>query len=65
MAGAGAKLQVAHAEISGRLHAAFRDLVSERCLERCRPCDLPRVMPRVRGLYPEPRSACFDGADSH
>lgn len=47
MAGAAARLQVAQAEVSGRLHAAFRDLVRERCLERCKPCDLPRVMPRV------------------
>lgn len=47
VAGAVARLQVAQAEVSGRLHAAFRDLVRERCLERCKPCDLPRVMPRV------------------
>lgn len=47
MQGAAAQLRVDEAAYSGQLHAAFAELVRERCVERCRPCDMPRVSQMV------------------
>lgn len=45
--GAAAQLRVDEAAYSRLLHAAFAELVRERYVERCKPCDMPRVAPRV------------------
>lgn len=48
--GAAAQLRVDEAAYSRQLHAAFAELVRERCVERCKPCELPRVAPRVSNI---------------
>jgi hypothetical protein len=53
VSGAAAQLRVDAAAYSGQLHAAFAQLVRERCVERCKPCDLPRVAPRVSSSPPQ------------
>ena len=58
MGGAAAQLRVDAAAHSGQLHAAFAQLVRERCVERCKPCDLPRVAPRVGAPRPQDPQSC-------
>ena len=33
--------------LTGKLHATFRDLIRKRCLERSRPCDMLRLPVQV------------------
>ena len=58
VSGAAAQLRVDAAAYSSQLHAAFAQLVRERCVERCKPCDLPRVAPRVGTSCPRCPSLC-------
>lgn len=48
--GAAAWLRLDEAVYRVQLLEAFVELVRERCVERCRPCDMPRV-PQMVSLH--------------